>query len=159
MNKEHTVQDQQGIRKVEVSQVEAVSPHNQALYEAGKAMLTDSIKTGRDFCQFMITTSISAIPVYLAIIAFLLPKDYSLGILIGIVVTGPAVLFLIAALIFVYGYFPTGDYFSLDIIEEIEMARNRNIKRRQNIAIVGLITFAAATLYTIIVFIINIGAR
>jgi len=159
MDKDHATKAQRQARKVEVSQVGAVSPHNKAIYEAGKTMLIDSIKTGRDFCQLMITTSTGAIPVYLAIITFLLPKDYALGILMGIVVALPAVFFLIAALIFAYGYFPTGDYFSLDIIEEIEIARNRNIDRRRKLATVGFVTFAVATLYAIVVFIIKVGAR
>lgn len=159
MDKDHATKTQQHTHKVEISQVGAVSPHNKAVYEAGKTMLIDSIKTGRDFCQFMITTSIGAIPVYLAIITFLLPKNYSLDILMGIVVAGPAVLYLLAALIFAYGYFPTSDYFSLDFIEEIESARNRNIGRRRKFAIAGMIAFAVATLYAIVVIIIKIGAR
>ena len=139
--------------------MEATSPHNKAVYEAGKAMLVDSIKTGRDFCQFMITTSTGAIPIYLAIIAFLLPKDYSFVMLMGIVVAGPAVIFLIAALVFALGYFPTSDYFSLDLIDEIEKARSRIINRRRKFAMVGSTTFAIATLYAIVVTIINISAR
>src|SRR6266700_231133 len=134
MDKDDATKAQRHVHKVEVSQVGAVSPHNKAVYEAGKTMLIDSIKTGRDFCQFMITTSTGAIPLYLAIITFLLPKNYSLDLLMGIVVAGPAVLFLLAVLIFAYGYFPTSDYFSLDVIEEIEMARNRNIDRRRKFA-------------------------
>jgi hypothetical protein len=144
---------------IQVLKTEAVTPHNKALYEAGKTILIDSVKTGRDFCQFMITTSTAAIPVYLTIIAFLLPKDYKLGIVIGIVTTGPAVLFLLAALLFAIGYFPMSEYFSLDIIEEIEKARSRIISRRRTLAIVGMSIFAIATLYAIVVFIINVGAK
>ena len=138
---------------------EAVTPHNKAVYEAGKTILIDSIKTGRDFCQFMITTSTGAIPIYLAIIAFLLPKDYALGVIMGVVAAGPAVLFLIAAFIFALGYFPISDYFSLDITDEIEKARSRIINRRRNFALIGFIIFATATLYAIVVVIVNIGAR
>lgn len=159
MDKDHVVEDQQSTNKVEVLQAEAVSPHSRAVYEAGKTILIDSIKTGRDFCQFIITTSTGAIPVYLAIIIFLLPKDYALGTLRGILVAGPAFIFLIAALIFAYGYFPTGDCFSLDIIDEIEKARNRIIGRRKKLAAIGFGIFAVATLYAITVFITEIGAR
>lgn len=146
-------------RSIQVLKTEAVTPHNKALYEAGKTILIDSVKTGRDFCQSMITTSTAAIPVYLAIIAFLLPKDYILGIGMGIVIAGPAVLSLLAALLFALGYFPINDYFSLDIIEEIEKARSKIINRRRTFAIVGMTMFALATLYAIVVFSINIGAR
>jgi len=159
VDKSYGTQAQKNAGKIEVLQTEAVTPHNKALYEAGKTILIDSVKTGRDFCQFMITTSTGAIPVYLAIIAFLLPKDYALGILMGIVVAGPAILFLLAALVFVLGYFPTSNSFSLDIIDEIEKARNRIINRRRKFALVGFAIFAIATFYAIVVFIVNIGAR
>lgn len=138
---------------------EVLSQHDKAIYEAGKTLLIESIKTGRDFCQFMITTSAGAIPVYLAIIAFLLPRDYKLGIVMGIVAAGPAVLFLLSALIFALGYFPKGNYISLNLPSEIEEARNRIIDRRRKFATAGMIIFAIATLYTIAVFFVNISAR
>jgi hypothetical protein len=95
----------------------------------------------------------------LAIISFLLPKYYKLGIGTGILIAGPAVLFLLTTLIFVLGYFPTSNYFSLDLPEEIETARNRIIARRHKLALIGFTIFAMATLYAIVVFIIKIGAR
>lgn len=159
MNKGNADQVQPSTSGAEVLYVEALSPHNKALYEAGKTMLIDSTKTGRDFCQFMITTSIGAIPVYLAIITFLLPKEYPLGILMGILVAGPAVIFLIAALIFTLGYFPSVDCFSLDNLELIEEVRGRNIRRRRKLATIGFVTFVAATLYSIAVFMLKVGAR
>jgi hypothetical protein len=157
MSKDNATEAQQGSSEIEVLYAEALSQHDKAIYEAGKTMLIDSIKTGRDFCQFMITTSIGAIPVYLAIATFLLPKDYSLGVLMSILVAGPAVIFLIAALIFALGYFPTVDYFSLNIIEEIEKARGKNILRRRKLAKFGFITFVVATLYAIVVFVLKVG--
>lgn len=159
MSKDQKTQSQQTTSTIELLQLEAISPHNKAVYEAGKSMLVDSIKTGRDFCQFMITTSIGAIPVYLALLTFLLPKDYKLGIQMGIVIVGPAFLFLCAALIFAYGYFPISDYFSLDSIGEIENARSRNIERRRKFSSAGFITFVGGALYAIIVYSVNIGAR
>lgn len=87
----------------------------------------------------MITTSTGAIPVYLAILTFLLSKNYSLGVLAGLLVAGPAVIFLIAAFIFALGYFPISDYFSLNMIKDIEDAREKNIRRRKNLATYGFI--------------------
>lgn len=157
-DKDHKMETQR-TSKMEVVDSGILTPHDEAIFEAGKALLIDSIKTGRDFCQFMITTSTGAIPVYLAIMAFLLPKDYTLGIGKGIVIAGPALLFLVAALIFAFGYFPTSNYFSLDDPDEVEKARNRIINRRRNLAIAGFISFAIATLYAIFVVIVNIGVR
>lgn len=158
-DKNHIKKAQQLSSQAVVEGTEFFTPHDEAIFEAGKTLLLESIKTGRDFCQFMITTCIGAIPVYLALIAFLLPKDYKLGIVMGIVVAGPAVLFLIATLVFVLGYFPTSDYLSLALPEEIEKARDRIIARRLKLAMVGFAIFATATFYAIAVFIIKIGAR
>jgi hypothetical protein len=55
---------------IEVISSEPVTPHNRALYEAGKTILTESLKTGREFCQFMTTTSLAAVPVYLGLLTF-----------------------------------------------------------------------------------------
>ena len=56
--------------KIEVSNVVQTTPHNDAIYEAGKTLLIDSITTGREFCKFMITMSTSAIPIYLGLLKF-----------------------------------------------------------------------------------------
>ena len=45
---------------VVLDSVQDISPHNKALYEAGKKMLVDSIDVGREFCKFMTTTSLGA---------------------------------------------------------------------------------------------------
>ena len=79
---------------VEPVEVGEVSPHNKAIYEAGKTILIDSIRTGREFCQSMIKISIGAIPIYLGILGFILPNDYSLGISSGLVMVLPAIMFL-----------------------------------------------------------------
>jgi len=41
-------------------------------------MLIDSIDVGREFCKFMTTTTLGAIPTYLALLKFVLPNNYSL---------------------------------------------------------------------------------
>lgn len=158
-HKNSRTQAQKSTGDIEVLQTEAVSPHNKAIYEAGKTILIDSVKIGRDFCQFMITTSTGAIPVYLAIIALLLPKNYAFDIVAGIIVAGPAICFLLAALIFALGFFPISDSFSLDLINEIEKARNHMIQRRRKLALLGFTIFTIATLYAIVVIIVNTGKR
>ena len=145
--------------EIEVLQVQAVTPHNRAIYEAGKMMLIDTLKIGRDFCQFMITTSIGAISVYLALLLFLFPKDYSLGLLRGALVAGPAIFFFGSALLFVFGYFPYVSRLSLESIDNIEKVLEENIKRRNRLAIGGLCIFTVAILYAIAVVILNIGTR
>jgi len=146
-------------RKVEVLQVQAVTPHNRAIYEAGKTMLIDSLKTGREFCQFMITLNTGAVSVYLALLTFLLPKNYSLSLLKGALDAGPALLFLLSALIFAIGYFPTVDSFSLDIISQIERVWSAVLQRRKKFTTIGFGIFVTASVYAIIMVLVNIGSK
>jgi len=144
---------------VEPVEVGEVSPHNKAIYEAGKTILIDSIRTGREFCQSMIKISIGAIPIYLGILGFILPNDYSLGISSGLVMALPAIMFLIASIFFTFGYLPVTVHFSLDIVEEVEKERDKIIRRRSRLIKIGFTIFALATLIAIAVIIVNIGAR
>ena len=144
---------------MQVIDVVEVSPHNKAVYESGKKILVDSINTGREFCQSMIKTSTGAVPIYLGILVFILPKDYSLGIRAGIVVSLPAIAFLIASVVFSIGYLPITTHFSLDLIEEIERERNRIVRRRSQLIKIGFSIFILAALMAILVIVMNIGAR
>jgi hypothetical protein len=90
---------------LEVKSVTAVTPHNKALYEAGKKLLGDSLDAGREFCKSMITTSLGAIPVYLALISLALPKEYRPTASEGHVFLIPSALFLAAAIVFTLGFF------------------------------------------------------
>src|SRR5580658_4573032 len=47
--------------QLEVARGEPVSPHNEALYDAGKAILVETIEVGRDFCRYMIGIATGAI--------------------------------------------------------------------------------------------------
>ncbi len=142
-----------------VIQSAAISPHSKALYEAGKNILINSLEAGREFCKSMIGTSTGAIPVYLGILTFMLPEKYVLGVNAGWLIALPAFGFLIAAALFVFGYFPTMGNISLDDIDEIDHERTRIIKRRMIFIISGAIVFAVSTLGGIWAIIVNIGVR
>lgn len=130
--------------QIEVTDVQPVTPHNEALYEAGKKLLVDSIDVGRKFCEFMITTSLSAIPLYLGLLKLVLPNNYSLQTTREVAFLFPVFLFLIATGFFAYGYFPQSGQISLDLPHDIENARNRTIRHRHLFAILGSASFAIA---------------
>lgn len=136
---------------ITVAEVTLVTPTNQAIYEAGKSMLIESVSTGREFCKFMIGTSTSAIPVYLALIKFILPEKYVPSLKVGIVALTPSVIFLLAAIIFLVGYFPQQGIASLDIPEEIEKERRKSVQRRHRLSIAGFSVFCIAVLTGLIV--------
>ncbi|MFT3893417.1 MAG: hypothetical protein QM730_17450 [Anaerolineales bacterium] len=151
----HTTQNST-LRVVETG---SISPHSKAVYEAGKTLLIDSISTGREFCHSMIGYSTGAIPIYLGLLAFILPEKYTLGIETGIAVTLPAILFLLASVTFVVGYLPIKTKFSLDLIEEIERERERIIHHRSLLIKIGFSVFAAGMLSSILIIVMNIGMR
>ena len=137
-------------QRVEVEEVSAVTPHNRALYEAGKALLVESITTGREFCKFMISMSTGAIPIYLGLLKFVLPEKYVLSVKQGIIAIIPAILFLVASVIFVSGYLPQAGRFSLDIPSEIERERTKTIQSRAILTRVGFGIFSIGTLAAIV---------
>lgn len=136
-------------QKIEVESAMEISPHNQALYEAGKHILIESINTGRDFCKFMTTTAIGAIPIYLALLKLVLPKDYVLKSYDDFLFFLPAALLLIATIVFVIGYFPQKGALSLDLPAEIERERSATINRRQQYATWGFVAFCIAVVLAI----------
>ena len=129
-----------------VEDVIVLTPHNKALYEAGKTMLVESITVSREFCKFMITIATSAIPIHLGLLKFVLPEHYILTLSQGIFASIPAGLFLLSTIIFTIGYYPQTGKLSLDIIAEIESERTKTLTTRKNRTLFGFVTFCIATI-------------
>lgn len=136
--------------KLEIESVGPLSPHNEALYEAGKEMLRSSVSTARDFCKFMVTVSTGAIPIYLALLKFVLPENITLPQTKSILSFIPPFLFLVSAFVFILGYFPQTHYFSLDIIDEVREAYERTVRRRGIFIICGTILFLVGSILAIV---------
>lgn len=115
------------------AEITNLSPHNKAMLEAGKKMIVDSIDVGREFCKFMITTSISAVPVYFAVLAFAgIPNvlNSNASIKNSLLLLAPSLIFIISALLYMRGYLPDLGVFSLDSPDEIGNERKKIINRR-----------------------------
>jgi len=140
-------------KEIEIESAEPLSPHNEALYETGKEMLKSSITTARDFCQFMITLSTGAIPTYLVLLKFVLPEKVVLSVVSLVLSIIPPFVFLVSAIIFVFGYLPTTSRFSLDLIEEIKKTYEETIIRRKRIINIGLIVFLVGSISAILVIV------
>src|SRR5438105_2716297 len=83
---------------VVADQAIAITPHNAALYEAGKKLLLDSVSIGQDFCKLMIGLANGAIPIYAGLLTLILPKGFAFGSFEGFVLVIPAFLFLLAGI-------------------------------------------------------------
>jgi hypothetical protein len=132
--------------EIEVVGVAPEGPHSAALYEAGKALLVESVQIGREFCKFMVGVATGAIPTYLALVGLATGKNYRPDFMEGVLLLVPPALFLVAAGIFAYGYFPVRTEVSLELPDDIDRARKSNMDRRATCSLVGFIVFGIAVL-------------
>ncbi len=131
---------------IEVEGVSEVTPQNQTLFDIGRELIGQSLTVGRDYCKFMISTSFSAIPIFISIIAFSNPDKTILDESKRIYLLIPILLFLAAALVFTRGYLPVRESFSLEIMEEIESIRTKTIHKRYILTRIGVVLFLVAVL-------------
>jgi hypothetical protein len=135
---------------VEIGSVSAITPHNKALYEAGKVMLVNSISISMEFCKYMVSLSTGAIPIYLALLKFALPEEYTFSFQQGAIAILPPVLLLAATILFALGCYPQAGSFSLDVPAEIERERDRAIKVRAKTTLAGFILFTLGCLASVV---------
>jgi hypothetical protein len=142
------------VTEITVSDTQAITPHNQALYDAGKEMLVDSISVGRDFCKFMVGVATGAVPLYLGLLALGIPKDYRPAWWWeGVALVAPGLVFLAAAAVFALGFFPRTGAFSLDLPDQIDQARQAAISTRPRFSTWGFVLFGVGAIATIAVVI------
>jgi len=134
-----------------------ITPHNKALYEAGKKMLVDSIDAGRDFCKFMISLAITGIPVYIALLKLAGAED--LRMKRGHLLIVPPVLLLISVLVYILGYFPRSGAMSLDIVEDIDVSRSRLLRHRLVFIVIGTTLFLTGVLIAIFLLVVQKNIR
>lgn len=139
--------------KITVSEPKASSQHQIAIYEAGKLMLLESISISREFCKYMITASMSAIPLYLGLLKYITPDKNMLEScnLTMLFMITPCLLLLASAIIFIIGLFPSTAFFSLDNYRETEQARTQMISRRMNFVKWGTFVFLVSMILCCIV--------
>lgn len=128
-------------KKASVSGTEPVSVHNIALYEAGKKLLIESIDAGKDFIKFMITLSVSMVPVYFALLRYIGLNEMGFHEGLSIISLIPPIFFLLAIVSYVSGYFPRTEKFSLEIIDQIRKVRDKFIKTRKKFILFGTSLF------------------
>lgn len=143
-------------QEVTIGRATFLSPHDEALVEAGKAMLLGSLEVGREFCKFMVGTATGAVPVYLSLVRWFLPDQAGLSRWDKIFALSPIVVFMLAAGIFVWGYMPTQGVISIDLLASVGQQRDEAIRRR-TLAItwgfacfaIGVVGGAIVTIYII----------
>jgi len=143
----------------QVGESRPLSPYTEALFEAGKTMFIESVKTVRDFCKYMISVCTGAIPIYLGLMAFFLPRNYEIQFWDGVIIALPPIILVGAAIIFVFGYFPRQTETSLEIVEEIEKAIQEPLKIRRRFSKAGFLVFLAGFLLAIISLVLHLSPQ
>jgi hypothetical protein len=133
--------DEEGARVRLVSSA-PLTPHDEALYEAGKKLLVDSVDVGRDLCKTMTTVAVGAIPVHVALVGLVVGQDAPLQTVRAIVALIAPALFLVSMWMFALGYYPTARRLSLELPEQIEKVRDATISRRRRMGAVGFGAFS-----------------
>lgn len=130
-------------RTITVESTEPLSPHQKAVHEAGASLLKDSVETGREFCKSMISTSLTAVPVYVGLVQLFVPEKKILPDVVGVIWLVPAALFLSAAGVFAAGYVPGRSQLSLDLPSDVEKTLSRAINRRYWLGLVGFVLLSS----------------
>lgn len=142
--------------KLEVESIGPLSPQNEVIYEMGKEMLKSSLSIARDFCKFMITSTIGAIPIYLGLFKFVLSENTILSgikLLLSII---PLLLFFFSTILFICGYLPKASRLYLDNINDIEQAHDKIIIRRKIFIYLGTTFFFIGIIVATVSILINI---
>ena len=141
--------------KAHLYSCDPITPHNEALYEAGKEVLKYSISISRDFCKHMITVSMGAIPIYLGLLEVVSGDLTNPTLPNVLLIFLPPVIFLVSAVVFILGYLPQYDEISLDIVEEIKRSIDTAIARRRKLITIGVLLFMTACSLAIISVILH----
>ena len=118
------------VATIKTEDAQPLTPHTNAVVEAGKRLLIESVETGREFCKSMISISLAAIPAYIGLLKLFIPKDHLVSDIAGSYWLIPVALFILSSTAFVFGYLPARAIVSIDIPDEIEAAMKKAINRR-----------------------------
>jgi hypothetical protein len=140
------VEEPEPIRVRPISQ-QALSMQDVALQEAGKALLTSSATTGRDFAKVMAPVCTGAITLYFAAIKAVAPNKSQFDLWDGLVILVPAMTFLLSSVCFILAFVPRLSVISLNVVGELTAALERLIVRQHRWNRAGLWVFLAATAF------------
>lgn len=130
---------------IAIAGVSSPTTQDEALLEAGRKLLLNSVDDSRNYCQQMITVATGAIPVYLAILKLWFPDDRVALARVNILFSIPVFLFLLASLFFSLGYLPQQYEINVGNLDSIEAVRTKLMRYRAISGFVGFTLFCLGT--------------
>jgi hypothetical protein len=134
---------------VTVSEVGDLTPQDEALLEAGKAMLLDSVEVGRSLCTTMITLATAALGAHATLIALAAGKEFEFDLGTGAIALAGTVFYMAAICVFVVAYFPKRGELSLEDLTSITRFRDSTLLHRQKWSIAGTVLFVLGLVATV----------
>ena len=124
-----------------IAEASGLTLQDEALLEAGKHLLLNSVDDARNYCKQMINVAIGAIPIYLSILKLWVPQPQVTLFQSKAFMSAPAFLFLLAALSFSLGYLPLRYEMNIDNIDSIEKVRSQLMSYRGKFGTFGFLLF------------------
>jgi hypothetical protein len=143
------VDSNQDAIRVRPTNLQALSPQDSALVEAGKSLVTRSVTIGRDFAKTMAPVCTAAITLYFAALKAIAPNKSQFTVWDGALILVPSLAFLLASVAFILAYVPRLSAVSLNIVTELSQAIDALIERQHRWNRLGLWIFLLATLLSV----------
>lgn len=124
----------------------ALSPTEAAFREYGKQLILKSAETALEFHKTMLGISATFGTLVSALLPILMwgDKDAKLPALGGLLFVAPLLLMLLSSVVFAWGYYPRYQAININVVANIESARESVIRSRRRMAAVGLALFSAS---------------
>jgi hypothetical protein len=134
----------------------ALSPTEAAVSDAAKSVFTNSVTATRDYAKFMLPICGGEVPTYLALLKYVgYPPGSTVDLsLLYLASALPAFLFLVAAVVFVFGVMPEHyDRGTLDRAGDVDRLYERVVNGGRTASTAGTTLFVIANIIAIIVVI------
>jgi hypothetical protein len=132
---------------VDAQNPQPLSPHDQAIMEAGKALLTSSITTGRDYAKTMAPVCTASITLFFTVLKVIAPNKSKFEPAEVVSVMIPTLLFLAAAICYTFAYVPKIRPLWLDSLAGIDQMTSDLIRKREPWNRRGLWLYVAGTVF------------
>lgn len=131
----------------EVPTGQPLSPDSEAILAAGEEIVKSSVVVPRTYCSSMITTSLSAIGIYTALVSFVSARVSSSSLPPISELFAVPVMLLVATAVFVLGYIPIRERFSLAKLKTVQEAIDNVTSRRWWCSVIGTAILFAAIVF------------